>query len=196
MNLPRLHIEGRWFVDEHGRRVILRGVNLGGDCKVPYPGGGTNFPSDFSNHREVSFIGRPFPIGEADEHFSRLRAWGFNCLRLLTTWEAIEHRGPNDYDVQYLDYFAELCRMAGDYGFYVFVDFHQDVWSRMTGGDGAPCWLFDQGGIDYRKLAESDSAHVMQHSYDFARGGRPGRSLSDDELGTKRAPPRQRHHVD
>ena len=172
MNLPRLHIEGRWFVDEHGRRVILRGVNLGGDCKVPYPDGGTNFPSDFSDHREVSFIGRPFPIAEADEHFSRLRAWGFNCLRMLTTWEAVEHRGPNDYDVEYLDYFAELCRLAGDYGFYVFVDFHQDVWSRMSGGDGAPGWLFEKVGIDYRRIAESGSAHVMQHLYDYSRGGR------------------------
>jgi hypothetical protein len=172
MKLPRLHIEGRWFVDEHGRRIILRGVNLGGDCKVPYPDGGTNYPSDFSDHREVSFIGRPFPIAEADEHFSRLRAWGFNCLRLLTTWEAVEHRGPNDYDTEYLDYFAELCRLAGDYGFYVFVDFHQDVWSRMTGGDGAPCWLFEKVGIDYRRIAESGSAHVMQHLYDYSRGGR------------------------
>jgi len=170
--LPRLHIEGRWFLDEHGRRVILRGVNLGGDCKVPYPDGGTNFRSDFSNHREVSFIGRPFPLGEAGEHFSRLRAWGFNCLRLLTTWEAVEHRGPRDYDAAYLDYFADLCRLAGDYGFYLFVDFHQDVWSRMTGGDGAPCWLFEKVGIDYRRLAESGCAHVMQHLYDYARGGR------------------------
>jgi hypothetical protein len=170
--MSRLHIEGRWFVDEAGRRVILRGVNLGGDCKVPYPDGGTNLPSDFSDHREVSFIGRPFPLAEADEHFSRLRAWGFNCLRMLTTWEAVEHRGPRDYDAAYLDYFAELCRMAGDYGFYVFVDFHQDVWSRMTGGDGAPCWMFDKVGIDYRKLAESECAHVMQHLYDYSRGGR------------------------
>ncbi len=172
MNLPRLHIEGRWFVEEHGRRVILRGVNLGGDCKVPYPDGGTNFPSDFSNHRDVSFIGRPFPLAEADEHFSRLRAWGFNCIRMLTTWEAVEHRGPNDYDAEYLDYFAELCRLAGDYGLYLFVDFHQDVWSRMSGGDGAPCWLFEKVGIDYRWIAESGSAHVMQHLYDYSRGGR------------------------
>ena len=172
MSLPRLHIEGRWFVDEHGRRVILRGVNLGGDCKVPYPDGGTNFPSDFSNHREVSFIGRPFPIGEAEEHFSRLRAWGFNCLRMLTTWEAVEHRGPKDYDTEYLDYFAELCRIAGDYGFYVFVDFHQDVWSRMSGGDGAPGWLFEKVGIDYRNIGASGSAHVMQNLYDYSRGGR------------------------
>jgi hypothetical protein len=171
INLRRLHLDGRWFVDEAGRRVILRGVNLGGDCKVPYPDGGTNFPSDFSNHRDVSFIGRPFPIEEASEHFSRLRAWGFNCLRLLTTWEAVEHRGPNQYDTAYLDYFAELCRIAGDFGFYLFVDFHQDVWSRMTGGDGAPGWLFEKIGIDYRQIAKSGSAHVMQELYDYARGG-------------------------
>jgi hypothetical protein len=171
-SLSRLHLEGRWFRDQHGRRVILRGVNLGGDCKVPYPAGGTNFPSDFSGHREVSFIGRPFPLAEADEHFSRLRAWGFNCLRMLTTWEAVEHRGPHDYDAAYLDYFAELCRLAGDYGFYLFVDFHQDVWSRMTGGDGAPCWLFEKVGIDYRRIAESECAHVMQYLYDYERGGR------------------------
>jgi Glycoside hydrolase family 5 C-terminal domain/Cellulase (glycosyl hydrolase family 5) len=170
--MPRLHLEGRWFIDESGRRVILRGVNLGGDCKVPYPEGGTNFPSDFSDHREVSFIGRPFPLNEATEHFARLRHWGFNCVRMLTTWEAVEHRGPGEFDTEYLDYYAELCRRAGDYGLYVFVDFHQDVWSRMSGGDGAPGWMFEKVGIDYRRLGESESAHVMQNLYDYARGGR------------------------
>jgi hypothetical protein len=139
---------------------------------VPYPGGGTDHPSDFSDHRTVSFIGRPFPLAEADEHFSRLKSWGMNCLRLLTTWEAVEHAGPGQYDTAYLDYFAEIARKAGDYGLYVFIDFHQDVWSRMSGGDGAPGWTFEKAGLDFTKFHASGAAHVMQHKYDYARRGR------------------------
>ena len=168
MKLPKLHIDKEYFKDEYGRTVILRGVNLGGDCKVPYPNGGTEFPSDFSDHRDVSFIGRPFPLEDAYEHFSRLKEWGFNCLRLLTTWEAVEHKGPFEYDEAYLDYFAKICELAGDYGFYIFVDFHQDVWSRMTGGDGAPGWLFEKVGIDYTQLGNAEAAHVMQNLFDYA----------------------------
>ncbi|MBI1212928.1 MAG: cellulase family glycosylhydrolase [Alphaproteobacteria bacterium] len=170
--LPRLATAGEHFIEPSGRRVILRGVNLGGDCKVPYPDGGTNHRTNFSDHRKVSFIGRPFPLAEADEHLGRLKAWGFNCVRLLTTWEAIEHAGPGEYDEAYLDYFAEVTRRAGDHGLYVFVDFHQDVWSRMTGGDGAPGWLFESVGLDFTKFHTSGAAHVMQYKYDYARGGR------------------------
>ncbi len=170
--MDRLTIRGDRFIDSVGRQVLLRGVNLGGDCKVPYPNGGTNFPSDFSDHRTVSFIGRPFPLAEADEHFSRLKSWGMNCLRLLTTWEAVEHAGPGQYDTAYLDYFAEVARKAGEYGLYVFIDFHQDVWSRMSGGDGAPGWTFEKAGLDFTTFHASGAAHVMQHKYDYARGGR------------------------
>ncbi|MGZ5960243.1 MAG: cellulase family glycosylhydrolase [Rhizomicrobium sp.] len=170
--MQKLDMKGRWFVDESGRRVILRGVNLGGDCKVPWPDGGTEHPSDFSDHRIVSFIGRPFPLAEADEHLARLKHWGFNCLRLLTTWEAVEHAGPGQYDEAYLDYFAEVSRRAGKFGLYVFIDFHQDVWSRMSGGDGAPGWTFEAVGLDFTKFHAAGAAHVMQHKYDYAKGGR------------------------
>jgi len=170
--MQKLDMKGRWFVDESGRRVILRGVNLGGDCKVPWPDGGTEHPSDFSDHRTVSFIGRPFPLAEADEHLARLKHWGFNCVRLLTTWEAVEHAGPGQHDEAYLDYYAEVSRRAGKFGLYVFVDFHQDVWSRMSGGDGAPGWTFEAVGLDFTKFHAAGAAHVMQHKYDYAKGGR------------------------
>ena len=165
--LPSLAIDGDRFIDSHGRHVILRGVNLGGDCKVPYPNGGTQYPSDFADHRTVSFVGRPFPIAEADEHLARLAHWGFNCLRLLTTWEAVEHAGPGRHDQDYLDYFTEICARAGKHGLYLFVDFHQDVWSRMTGGDGAPGWTFEAAGLDFTKFHAAGAAHVMQQVYDY-----------------------------
>ncbi len=165
--LSPLSISGAWFLDDQGRRVRLRGVNLGGDCKVPYPDGGTNHPTDFADHAEVSFIGRPFPLEEADEHFGRLAAWGFNCVRLLTTWEAVEHAGPGEYDEAYLEYFRSICEKAGEYGLYVFVDFHQDAWSRMSGGDGAPGWTFAAVGLDFTLFDISATTHVMQYKYDY-----------------------------
>lgn len=160
-------VDRRRLVDQSGRQVLLRGVNLGGDSKVPWPHGGTHHHSDFADHREVSFVGRPFPLDEAAEHFGRLRHWGFNCVRLLTTWEAVEHAGPGIYDEDYLGHFAEICRAAGRHGLHVLVDFHQDVWSRMSGGCGAPGWTFEAVGLDFTRFHAADAAHVMQSAYDY-----------------------------
>ena len=120
---------------------MLRGVNLGGSSKVPYtPNGATHLREKFFDHRHVSFIGRPFPLEEADEHFGRLRTWGLTFLRFLVTWEAIEHAGPGIYDLDYLDYLHAIIQKAAEHGLTVFIDPHQDVWSRFSGGDGAPGW--------------------------------------------------------
>ena len=168
-----IQINGKQFRDRDGRHVILRGVNLGGDCKVPTsPHGHTHIRTDFADHRTASFVGRPFPLEEADAHFARLQLWGFNCLRLLTTWEAVEHAGPGLYDEAYLDYLAAIVRRAGDFGFHIFIDFHQDVWARMSGGDGAPGWTFGVAGLDFTKFDAADAAHVMAYKYDSSIGGR------------------------
>ena len=106
---------GRFFIDEAGRTRILHGVNLSGSSKVPTgPPGYTHLPDSLAEKREVSFIGRPFPLDEADEHFGRLKHWGLDFLRLLVPWEAIEHDGPGIYDDAYLDYLeAVLEKSAG-----------------------------------------------------------------------------------
>ncbi|MCK4480814.1 MAG: cellulase family glycosylhydrolase [Candidatus Lokiarchaeota archaeon] len=162
----KLKIKNKEFIDEEGRSVLLRGVNLGGSSKVPFsPNGATNIKTDFKDHRNISFVGRPFPIKEADEHFSRLKHWGFNCLRFLVTWEAIEHNGPKEYDKEYLDYLEEVLKIAESYKFYIFIDPHQDVWSRMSGGDGAPGWTFEKVGLDFTKFDETEAALVMQYRY-------------------------------
>jgi len=156
-----MRIEETWFKDDDGRTLILRGVNLGGSSKVPMqPNGATHIREGFYNHRHVSFVGRPFPLEEADEHFARLRSWGLTFLRLLVTWEAVEHAGPGIYDEAYLEYIYEVVRKAGEYGVDLFIDPHQDVWSRMSGGDGAPGWTFEAIGMDVTRFSETGAAIV------------------------------------
>jgi aryl-phospho-beta-D-glucosidase BglC (GH1 family) len=163
----KLHIEKDWFVDEDGRRILLRGVNFTASSKIPVkPNGSTHIKTDFRDHRDVSFIGRPIKLGEAEEHFTRLKHWGLNCLRFLITWEAIEHAGPGKYDKGFLEYIEELLKIAEEKKFYVFIDPHQDCWSRMSGGDGAPGWTFEKVGIDFTKFHEAGAAWIMQYRYD------------------------------
>ena len=147
-----------WFIDHLGRRTLLRGVNLGGSTKVPFsPDGATHLGTDFERWADVSFVGRPFPLKEADEHLERLAHWGFNVLRLLVTWEAIEHRGPGQYDETYLDYVRAVVKKAREHGLLVFIDPHQDVWSRWTGGDGAPFWCFEWAGLEPSRFVEAEA---------------------------------------
>jgi hypothetical protein len=113
----------------------------------------------FFDHRKF-FVGRPFPLDQADEHLGRLREWGFNFLRLLVTWEAIEHAGPGIYDEPYLDYLTEVVKVAGKFGFTLFIDPHQDVWSRFSGGDGAPGWTLEAVGFDISHFSETGAAIV------------------------------------
>jgi hypothetical protein len=158
-----IYAEDSWLKDEKGRRLLLRGINVGGSTKIPFGlNGGKHLLHDFFNHQQVSFVGRPFPLSEADEHFSRLKHWGFNFLRFLVTWEAIEHEGPGIYDQEYLAYLRAIIAKAAEYDLNVFINPHQDVWSRFTGGDGAPGWTLEKVGFDITKFHETGAAIVQQ----------------------------------
>ena len=162
-----IDIDGSRFVDEHGRTLLLRGVNLGGSSKLPlHPNGATHLNAGFFDHRNVSFVGRPFPLSEADDHFSRLRSWGFTFLRFLVTWEAVEHAGPGLYDAAYLDYLDAVVAKAGDHGISLLIDPHQDVWSRLLGGDGAPGWTIEVVGMDPARVHETGAAVLHQYHDD------------------------------
>jgi len=167
--MERLTLDGRWFADAPGRRILLRGVNISGSAKTPSrPPGATHLPQDPSGHRDVSFVGRPLPDDTLDEQFARCARWGFRVVRLLVTWEAVEHAGPGHYDEAYLDGISHIVRRAGVHGLYVFLDPHQDAWSRWSGGDGAPGWTLEAVGFDLARLDASEAA-ITQH------GRPPGR---------------------
>ncbi len=156
-------VSGDNFIDEYGRTLLLRGVNLGGSSKVPTaPDGRTHLSEGFYDGRLLSFVGRPFPLDEADEHFSRLWRWGQRFVRLLVTWEALEHDGPGIYDTAYLDYLEGIVESAARNGIALFIDPHQDVWSRWTGGDGAPMWTLEALGFEPRNLHASGAAMLHQ----------------------------------
>jgi endoglycosylceramidase len=114
-----LRAEGPYFRDEAGAVVLLRGLNVAGDAKVP-PFRPVDDPALFD----------PFP------------GWGVNVARLLFTWEAFEpERGS--YDETYFAYYLSLIDALEARGIWVIVDVHQDAFSRFTTdgcGEGMPAW--------------------------------------------------------
>ncbi|KAH7469243.1 Glucosylceramidase [Phytophthora ramorum] len=153
------------FVDQHGRVALLRGVNLGGSSKLPVGYGHTDdqdMSAFFDGAASVSFVGRPFPLEEADLHLSRLQRWGLTFLRFIVTWEAIEHAGPGQLDHEYLTYIRAVVEKAAEYNMQVYIDPHQDVWSRWTGGDGAPMWTLECIGLEPRNFEATKAALCLE----------------------------------
>ncbi|MBM3195879.1 MAG: glycoside hydrolase family 5 protein [Chlamydiae bacterium] len=136
--------KGKKFLDEKGRELLLRGVNVSGICKHPFSENG-------------SFVNRPFPLEEAKEHLHRIKDLGMNHIRFLTTWEAIEGKGPKVYDEEYIAYVVDFCQLAADMGIYVLIDMHQDLFSRHLFGSGAPRWALEAAGLDLKRLVEADA---------------------------------------
>jgi hypothetical protein len=161
------YINGKWMT-RNSQIIRFRGVNL----PAKTPSSPTNLvdtrdPNQFYESKQhVSFINRPFSLDEAPSHFQRLsQHWGFNVIRLSVTWEAVMHNCPGCVDTQYLVYLKELVEMAEGYGLYVIIDPHQDVWSRLTGGDGAPWWTLDAAGFDTSTSALHDTGSAVLHQH-------------------------------
>jgi endoglycosylceramidase len=115
--------EGRWIKDQYGRILILRGANVTQGNKSP------------------PFIAEWLTM----EDFREIRDYGFNVVRFLIIWEAVEPE-KEKYDDGYLKKVEEIVSWAGEFGIYVVLDMHQDLYARKFGGTGAPQWaVFDDG---------------------------------------------------
>ncbi|MCL2128372.1 MAG: cytoplasm protein, partial [Treponema sp.] len=67
----------------------------------------------------------------------------------------------------YLAYLRKILLLAEKQGISVFIDPHQDVWSRWTGGDGAPAWTMEKIGFDLEKIDTTGAAITRQRYGEF-----------------------------
>ncbi|BDB44407.1 hypothetical protein IWGMT90018_48530 [Mycobacterium kiyosense] len=111
------------MTDSDGRAVILHGLNQ--VYKVPpYTPSADGFGDD-----DAAFL--------ADN--------GFNAMRIGVIWAAVEPQ-PLSYDDNYLASIAQTVATLASHGIISLLDFHQDMYNELFGGEGAP-WV---GGAERR----------------------------------------------
>jgi endoglycosylceramidase len=156
------------ILDSEGREVLLRGVNLSalGDYYLPNPA-------------------YPAPVPLKPDDFADMAAQGFDAVRLLISWSALEPE-RDVIDQSYLDKIIDAVAAAKQNGLYVVIDMHQDAWGKYiasppgtvcppgtslaNGWDGAPQWatIFDPG-TDFANTCTPGSredAPAVQQSWD------------------------------
>jgi hypothetical protein len=123
------------FRDSLGRELTLRGFNVSGSAKL----------------YENSLL----PFRDRADAATSAQAMrdltGANTVRFLIAWEGVQPT-PGTIDTGYLDRAVEQLREFTDRGFYVLLDYHQDLYSSHLfhrdswyTGDGAPEWVIEAG---------------------------------------------------
>jgi hypothetical protein len=121
--------------DGWGREVVLRGFNVSGEEKL------------------AENSGLPFAsLDDARASAVAMRQLtGSNTIRFPVGW-AYSEPTASVINFAYWDQVAEQIGAFVDAGFHVFIDWHQDLYSRYLfnsgswyTGDGAPPWVIDAG---------------------------------------------------
>lgn len=115
---PQLHRSGRHLVDPYGRVVLVHGVNLVWK-RDPY------VPPDAAGG---------FTAADAD----LLRRYGFNGARIGTLWTGVTPERSGVADPTYLRRWQRVMDLLADRGMWMQLDFHQDQWHEIYGGEGVP----------------------------------------------------------
>ncbi len=131
----------RFVVDDCGRVVVLRGVNVESSAKGS---------SQDDRHLPAT----------ATEDQATLGGWGWNGVRFLVFWGAIE---PEDgtYDEAYLDEVEGWLDWYADHDVHVVLDLHQDLYGWKVNGNGAADWAVDTKGLEVQPIAEGQPWYLQ-----------------------------------
>jgi endoglycosylceramidase len=121
-----VHVVGTTFRDGRGRQLLFRGYN----AKAT-----TLFDVTFDDGRTPE---ETFPdLSEAE--VTRYEQLGWNVMRLPVSWSGLEPQ-PLQYASAWMQKLDAVLGFAQEHHFYVFIDMHQDAYSKEIGEDGEPLW--------------------------------------------------------
>lgn len=128
---PQLRRDGRWLVDQHGRVVILHGLNL--------------------VWKHAPYVPPDTPEGFTEADADWLARHGFNGARIGTLWAGVTPDAPGVGDEDYRDDWQRIMDLLDERGIWMQLDFHQDQWHEIYGGEGVPEWAVRRP-LPYRLL--------------------------------------------
>jgi endoglycosylceramidase len=144
--IPRLHAGEDYIYDDHGRVVLLRGVNV---------------PCHHNN-----------PCQFMPSDLDVIRGFGFNFIRLGVSWSYGEPR-EGEYDQDYIESVIDLAEDAGRRGIYVMPEVHQVGFCAP--GSGIPQWVCKdppKNKADFLDIAAEayrfwDSSSLQEHLINY-----------------------------
>lgn len=147
--------------DANGRYILLRGANY-------------NVLGDYWQGNPLLPTTKTYNV----EDFKMMAAQGFNVVRLIFNWSALEPSKGN-YNRAYIDQIKKLTDEATAQGLYVLLDMHQDAWGKYVvsatndncefpnkGWDGAPEWATIYGDASTCTVEGGrETAPAVYHSF-------------------------------
>ncbi len=142
-----VHVEGKTFRDGKGRQLLFRGYNAKATLL---------FDAVFDDGRVANETFDDL----TEERAARIEQLGWNVLRIPVSWSGLEPH-PLQYSAAFLSKLDAVIALAAAHGFYVFVDMHQDGYSKEIGEDGEPLWAIEPPPTVLLQGPYSDARRTM-----------------------------------
>jgi endoglycosylceramidase len=130
--------------DNLGRIIIWHGVNV-------------------SNAAKHIKNGRAGVTWHESMDYRRLQSdLGFNAVRYLVFWEALEPTAPGVIDYEYLRSTVTEVQEITAAGLDVIVDMHQDLFAQKFTGDGFPAWAIKDHGEKFKNHEKMWTLNLLE----------------------------------